>query len=384
MTWGLIILGNQALHSHNFTIKYRHRSIFIVLFIWTFLSLYSGIMGLYGNNDIEYIVGDLYKFLLLPISFVLFYYTIKSLSQIEFIIKWLVYIYAIFLLLNIILNFLNWNVTTFRRAPVPPYTIPILYIIFNGILGNTKPGTTHLERLIVVGIFLSFVFSQSVGFVLNVLLVPFIFMIVKSKNPAKHIFTVAIFSVLIITSIYFLRGFIEDYTYKQYENSRNRIYYKVSRMFESLPILEKIEIIAAGRISELANIVYNEPAKLIIGRGMGSILSLRAIIPEWKQWEGTTSHSMHSVFGETLFRTGILGLSAIVWFLVIFIKKIIPYRTKHPYFVLTLSFSIQYFIGYIIGTPIASAGFPILCLFYVGILIMEKGSGTSRIIRQFV
>jgi len=378
----LIIFGKHAILKKPFAVKIDHQIIFVALLLWVSISILSALSGIYNGNDHNYIVGDLYKFLMLPGLFLLFYFGIKSERDIEFILNGMVVIHTLFISYYLILYF-TASLSMYTLSPSAQniqLTLPILLCTFS--MGKKRLIKLFALLAIVQIPFLAY-FTQSLGLIINILFITAVFLIIRYKiSIMKVLIMVGIFSICILPFFYQItRGdlfvSLRDYILRSHP-AQQHVLVKTQILLRAKQssILEKSELLSGGRLSQFIDIYKyfsDNPKKLITGSGMGGYLMKHAAIVFKKSWVGP-AHFIESPFGEVIFRAGLPGLIAFLYFIMLFVKKaFFLYKTNkiHPFGILSLVFGVQLVANYVMGSFL-SAPYLILCLLFVGVLIFEK------------
>lgn len=366
----LILLGRYALINKSLSINKRHQPIFSALLLWLGISVISTLVGIYMGNNLNYIIGDFYKFISLSGLFLLFYMAIKSTKELLFILNNIIILYAIFLSFHVIL-FLTNILPIHTLTSVGQYFPLIFPLLLYTVMENK---TTYVKVFAWIAIFeipLLLFFNQSLSLVINLLLIIIIFSILNFKKILKNIvLLLPVFFIILL--FFFIKGdiffHIKDLIWRQ----EHHLFVKTEQVFESSSIIEKIELIGGLRMPELVCIIENifdNPQKIVTGFGMGSYLTTYGIRSTYIK---RTTHFIHSVFGEVIFRTGLPGLILFLYFIILFIKKIYIHYNIHPIAILSLIFSIQLIVNYMIGTTSLNRPYLMFCLLFVGMLRLEE------------
>jgi len=258
-------------------------------------------------------------------------------------------------------------------------TLPILLCAFS--MGKKRLIKLFALLAIVQVPFLAY-FTQSLGLIINILFITAVFLILKYKiSIMKVLIMVGIFSICALFFYQVARRNLfvplEDYILRPHP-AQQHVLIKIQTLLRAKQssILEKSELLGGGRLSQFIDIYKyfsDNPKKLITGSGMGGYLMKHAAIVFKKSWVGP-AHFIESPFGEVIFRAGLPGLIAFLYFIMVFVKKaFFLYKTNkiHPFGILSLVFGVQVVANYVTSSSL-SAPYLILCLLFVGVLIFEK------------
>jgi hypothetical protein len=61
---------------------------FVILIIWVLVACVAAAIGLLGHHPVQYVVGDFYKFAMLPMIFLLAYLTLENEPQLQLVVRW--------------------------------------------------------------------------------------------------------------------------------------------------------------------------------------------------------------------------------------------------------------------------------------------------------
>jgi len=366
----LILLGRYALINKPISINKRHQAIFSALLLWLGISIISTFVGIYMGNNLNYIIGDFYKFISLSGLFLLFYMAIKSTKELLFILNNIIILYTVFLSFYLML-FLTNILPVHTLTSVGQYFPLILPLLLYTVVENK---TTYVKVFGWVALFeipLLIFFNQSFTLVINLLLIIIIFSILNFKKIFKNaVLLLPVFFTLLL--FFFIEGNIFFHLKDLIWRHEYHLFVRIEQVFKPSPIIEKIESIGGIRMPELICIIENifdNPQKIVTGFGMGSYLTTYGIR---KMHIKRTTHFIHPVFGEVIFRTGLPGLILFLYFIILFIKKIYINYNRHPLAILSLIFAIQLIFNCMIGTTSLNKPYLMFCLLFVGMLRLEE------------
>ena len=101
VVFGLMVIAVRYMRCRKLSlVPSAHGGVIVVLLLWVMSSILAALMGVLVGHDLNYVVGDAYKFLMLPILFCLCYFGIDTEEDVDFILDGLVVIY------NVLFNFI--------------------------------------------------------------------------------------------------------------------------------------------------------------------------------------------------------------------------------------------------------------------------------------
>jgi hypothetical protein len=91
LTWLVLAMRRQGTL---LDIPWGDRALFGILAVWIAMSILAAVGGLLARHPIGYLLGDLYKFLLLPVVFILMYLSVRTEADLDFMLRALVILYG--------------------------------------------------------------------------------------------------------------------------------------------------------------------------------------------------------------------------------------------------------------------------------------------------
>ena len=384
VVFGLMVIAVRYMRCRKLSlVPSAHGGVIVVLLLWVMSSILAALMGVLVGHDLNYVVGDAYKFLMLPILFCLCYFGIDTEEDVDFILDGLVVIYTVFITYYLILYF-SAQLPKYTLTPVAqniPLVMPVLlYVLYS----KKQRAMKQIALFAVVQIpFLAY-FTQSLGLVFNIIFITTLFLMLKHRVSFRKV--LIIMGIVVACAGIFLHQFmwgdafssVREHVLKQH-SSQEHLIYKAQTLLNAKEssLVQKSELLTGGRISQFVDLFKyfsDYPQQIWFGSGMGGIFMKNASIVFRKSWIGP-GHFMESAFGEVLFRTGFCGFFLFVTFILIFLKKVVLYFQKDRtsvFGILVVVFGVQLFVNYIMTSPL-SQPYLILCILFAGVLLVEKG-----------
>ncbi|HLB89011.1 MAG TPA: hypothetical protein VJK29_15255 [Terriglobales bacterium] len=308
-----LLFGKEMFGGKVFWVERKTLWAFLMLAVWVFLDLFAMGAGFWLHYETTYVLGDFYKFLLLPLLFVLAYFGLRSRRQLDTVLKGLVAVMGIALLVDFVRRY-TWitqyggrfmTSSTFHIATVTPL---VLYLLLCG-----KGSRFFRQILWAVGfeICASIVLLQGLSDYVYVGLLMLLFSyFFRSKK--------LVLAVVLLAGVGFI-GLADPFNFWGEGNylSRKLAYATVTAAGSQLGLTERVTGSRIGEIIGILRAYANSPAQLPFGFGMGALDEALPItmaeIPktEFTPWWQPIHHFIHSGLFEIFYRTGFAGLVAL-------------------------------------------------------------------------
>jgi hypothetical protein len=308
-----LLFGREMFGGKVFWVERKTLWAFLMLAVWVFLDLFAMGAGFWLHYETTYVLGDFYKFLLLPLLFMLAYFGLRSQRQLDTVLKGLVAVMGIALLVDFIRRY-TWitlyggrfmTSSTFHISTVTPL---VLYLLLCG------KGSRFFRRILwVVGfeICASIVLLQGLSdYVYAGLLMLIFYYFFRSKK--------LVLALVLLAGVGFI-GIADPFDFWGEGNylSRKLEYATVTAAGSQMGVAERVTGSRIGEIIGILRAYANSPAQLPFGFGMGALDEALPItmaeIPktEFTPWWQPIHHFIHSGLFEIFYRTGFAGLVAL-------------------------------------------------------------------------
>lgn len=389
----LLTLGYIMVFFHGFTdrksifLLRSHCPILFLLIIWGVLSTISFLVGSYiESSRFTYILGDYYKFLLLPGTFFLLYFGFRTTKAISVLLEWMIVAYSVLGLWYIGLYLAN-ELRMYQITPAALYVPFMLPVLLYYAARNRDGVVRYFAMAALIEIPLLIYFSQSSSLVLITLFIIILFIFIYYRTYSIYLSGSVGILLLIGILVHFnsdgTRNF-EKYILKEHPIEKH-IVIKVQNLFKyDIPLYEKFELVGGGRFSEPSGILsffINNPFQLWTGSGMGRYFEK----PSTKYFHVYSPvHFIELTYGEILYRLGLPGFLILIALIGLYFQRCLKLagvdRFAEPGRLIFL-FGVVYFISYIYVSPITRP-FLLFALFYVWILTIDKEINSQSNLQQ--
>jgi hypothetical protein len=311
---GYLVLGANRLFGRKFVVlEPKAVRVFVLLSFWSVVATLAMVLGLAAGNDTSYVVGDFYKFALLPLLFTLAYFGIRTERQLWFLLRGLAVVFGAAILVDFVRDY-----STIRQggsfANSATYHIGTLNTLILFLLVS-RSGGRWFRRLLwamAIEICIAIVLLQGFSDYLYLLLALGLFLLYSGNK--KFIAGLALAGMLAFVGIVqpFLRAGSPSQLFGASGSYASR---KLNSALArgSGSILEEMELLSGDRLGQMAGVLraYRQsPARLAFGFGMGGELEVLPVTMNWiplaryHRW----THFIESSFFEVFYRTGLAGL----------------------------------------------------------------------------
>ncbi|MEE8199972.1 MAG: hypothetical protein V3R29_02295, partial [Candidatus Acidoferrales bacterium] len=282
----LYLLGRQALTRRRFVLEKRARTGFLLLGVWTSIAVLATLEGFWFGNDPNFVLGDFYKFMLLPLLFGLAYFGLRTPGQLEWVLKGLVLVLGLFLLYDFLrataLLSVGHRFTASSTYHLATYVPLLIYLLFRRRAGV---GLRLLTALVLAEVLVAVVLLQGLSDYVFLFTGALLFLVFWRKSKLV-VLGVVVLAVALggIWDVFGLFG--GEGTYAQT---------KLQAGLYARTHLERVEALAGSRAAEFASVLRSylaAPEKLLLGFGMGSYLYVEPLSKMWAYWRGW-DHFIH-------------------------------------------------------------------------------------------
>jgi hypothetical protein len=368
----LLLFARRSISKAPFSVRAKDRYIFLTLGVWLAISIGSAIMGFSEGYELRFILGDLYKRSLLPLFFLLFYFSIRSTQELDFILTGIVVTYAAAISYHLFLYVVYLPIRSW--TPTVKY-IPLLIPIFAYKLWTTNNKLLRCIcwlALIEIPFVMAFAQSLAVFLTLPILLVTGL--IFRTKWLTRPMVTALLPAT--IAGLVMLAAVGRFFPQKAGDERRS-IMVKFEYMTTDASFIDKLDAITSGGALEpliFLDKFSEQRGKILTGFGMGytyirSIGRVSAILDRrpWKEED----HYITSPYIALFVRSGIFCLVGFLYFLMLFWKRARIYRKRYAFGDLTCVFWLTLTLYYSMNLPLHYP-FLLLSLLFVGIITIDK------------
>jgi hypothetical protein len=320
---GYLVLAANQLCGRKFAVLERGAvRAFVLLSCWSVAATLAVVLGLAAGNQTSYVVGDFYKFALLPLLFALAYFGIRTERQLWFLLCGLAVIFGAALVFDFARDF-AWIRQGGRFATSATYHIGTLNTLILFLLLSRRGGRWFRLVLwaIALEVCVSIVLLQGFSDYLSVTLALGLFLL-YSRNK-KLILALGLVTGLAFAGIVapFL-GMSEaafNLPGKSGSYASQKLTAALARGKSS--VVETVELLTGDRLAQINGILHaywESPGRIPFGFGMGQDVEVIPLtpylVPNPERYR-RREHFVESSFFEVFYRTGLAGLLALVAFL---------------------------------------------------------------------
>lgn len=366
-------LGWKSRATRMFVIRTKEdRQMLGLLGAWFVVSLVSATVGLTRDYDLNFLVGDYYKFVALSFVLALFYFSLPTEATVRTIIRGFVLVYAASLTFDIIwfkgFVFSGVRLTTETAGHTSLMAPMVVYLM----LAEKKRFLRVGASLLLLEMLGAMIAAQTLRPFICVIMSIVLFLLPTRKASLVMALTLGLGAFLV--AVFYTDAVLS--TSSTYLNDKIEL-----AMLAPSPS-EALEDLSGARLGEVRFVIHemtSKPELIPFGAGLGSMNEPESIQVGFLPSYAVYKHYFHSGLFEVLYRSGVIGLAI---FLLVFIHLFL--RAYHLYAHGGELFGLFAMVGLTTtllalsyDAPLASP-LPLLAIWFAGISVKEA-TGASRV-----
>lgn len=365
----------------------QDRLLFGVLAAWIAIATIAAVNGALAGNQVQYVLGDYYKFAILPLIVLLAYLAMETEGQLGFVLRWTMVLFGAILVYDFA-RFYPLLAQGHRFTSNAVDMIATLAPLICYLLHEPSSRTfAVLGAAVFAEVMLTLSFGQLLGGFLGFALsLGLLFWLLRQR------IALVLMAVVIFTFAVNMMGGI-PIAIKPTSSPDRRpgllpfrvtildtyMRGKLNAATSSQSVPSAAEAVGGSRAAEIVAIVRKiggKPLKIALGFGLGGTVEPVALGGTRLYWE-RPKHYVHAGLFEVLYRSGVIGLAVFLAFFVVLIRRALRVHAagRHPFAAFVIVNTIVQAVLLAFTAPLMSP-YLFLALSFAGLAAIERGHGT--------
>jgi hypothetical protein len=334
-----------------------------ILCAWLVLTVIAAWVGLRDGNDLNYLLGDFYRFGSVSIVLILFYFWNLTPPGFQRLLRGFVLVYGGFLIVDAILYGSAIKQGIRPATQSAGYAGVIAPLVIYVSLFDPKWIFRLASRLVLLEMFAALIVGQMFAPILSVLFCLGLFLVPTRK--ASVAMGLALGVGVLFVSVYYADALLS--TNLDYLESKIQI---AKRAYSTEDFVESLSGVRLGEIRGVLETMRTSPETIPLGTGLGGMVTAETVNIElpWLEYK----HYIHSGLNEILYRAGAIGLGLFLSLVVLLFRRGYRLYARGHSFGLIVMVGITNTVLLMSFAGDLTTGLPILALSFAGLNLAER------------